>query len=352
MRSVLIVEPYGGDSHLQLVRGMQRWLPFSFRTIVMPARKWKWRMRGAALHLAQALAAEEPAEIVFCSSLLSLTDLLALGPHWLRDARKVVYFHENQFVYPTRLYKEWDFHFALTSLTTALAADVVVFNSKFNRDSLLEAAPKLLKKFPDFRPTGLVERIAEKSHVLPVPLDPTEFPPPQPKQGPARIIWNHRWEHDKAPEAFFAALYELQRRGVAFSLCVLGQQFKECAPVFAQARERLADHIAHWGYAESREEYIRILSSGDIVVSTALQEFFGVAVLEAVRAGCAPLVPNRLVYPELYPPDFLYEDGTLAERLAWAAEHVAELRRQDFACLARAFDWQYWMNAYCEVLQG
>ncbi|MGQ9854288.1 MAG: tRNA-queuosine alpha-mannosyltransferase domain-containing protein, partial [Candidatus Oleimicrobiaceae bacterium] len=55
MRSVLILEPYAGDSHLQLVNGMQRWLPLSFRVLTMPARKWKWRMRGAALYFADLL---------------------------------------------------------------------------------------------------------------------------------------------------------------------------------------------------------------------------------------------------------------------------------------------------------
>ena len=352
MKTVLILEPYAGDSHLQLVRGMQRWLPFAFRVITMPARKWKWRMRGAALHLATLLAAEAPADVLFCSSLLSLTDLVALGPRWLRDARKVVYFHENQFVYPRRLYKEWDFHFALTNLTTALAADAVVFNSAFNRDSMLEGVPKLLKKFPDFRLHGVEQRVAEKSHVLPVPLDPSEFPPPQPKQGAIRIVWNHRWEHDKDPQTFFTALFALQEQGVPFSLCVLGQRFKESEKIFDQARERLAAQIAHWGYAESRSEYLRLLATGDVVVSTALQEFFGVAVLEAVRAGCFPMVPNRLVYPELYPSTCLYEEGTLVDKLVWASECVAHLRAQDFTCLARPFDWQYWVNAYCHVLQG
>ncbi len=292
MTRVLILEPYAGDSHLLLVSGMQRWLPFDFRTITMPARKWKWRMRGAALYLAQALGQLQPAEVVFCSSLLSLTDLLSLGPRWLRDARKVVYFHENQFVYPTRLYREWDFHFAFTNLTTALAADAVIFNSRFNRDSLLAGIPTLLKKFPDFRPSGLEARIAEKSRVLPVPLDPTEFPLSQPRQGPACIIWNHRWEHDKDPVTFFEALYELQRRAISFTVCVLGREFEDCAPLFHRARAHLDPHVAHWGYAESRAEYLRLLGAGDIVVSTALQESFGLAVLEAVRAGCAPPRPQ------------------------------------------------------------
>ena len=36
-----------------------------------------------------------------------------------------------------------------------------------------------------------------------------------------------------------------------------------------------------------------------IVISTTTIEFFGMAVVEAVRAGFLPLLPDRLAYPEL-----------------------------------------------------
>jgi glycosyltransferase involved in cell wall biosynthesis len=49
---------------------------------------------------------------------------------------------------------------------------------------------------------------------------------------------------------------------------------------------------------------MRFLSEGSIVISTAIQENFGISVLEAVYSGCLPLLPRRLVYPELIPPEY------------------------------------------------
>ena len=45
-----------------------------------------------------------------------------------------------------------------------------------------------------------------------------------------------------------------------------------------------------------------------MVVSFALQENFGIGVNEAVKLGCIPVLPNRLVYPEFYNKQLLYNN--------------------------------------------
>jgi glycosyltransferase involved in cell wall biosynthesis len=68
--------------------------------------------------------------------------------------------------------------------------------------------------------------------------------------------------------------------------------------------------------------YRHLLSSCDVVVSTALQEFFGVSVVEAIAAGCRPVLPDRLSYPWLIPDEYhadvLYRDGGLVDALMTA----------------------------------
>ena len=61
--------------------------------------------------------------------------------------------------------------------------------------------------------------------------------------------------------------------------------------------------IDHFGYEQNRRRYWEHLAGADWVLSTAIHEFFGIAVVEALLAGCLPWLPQRLSYPELLPPE-------------------------------------------------
>ncbi|HKQ97318.1 MAG TPA: glycosyltransferase [Candidatus Polarisedimenticolia bacterium] len=137
------------------------------------------------------------------------------------------------------------------------------------------------------------------------------------------MIWNHRWEFDKNPGAFFAALDAVLARGVEFRLAILGENFQVVPREFLAARERYGARVVQYGFVESRAAYLDWLRQGSVVVSTADQENFGMSIVEAVRLGCRPLLPRRLSYPEVLPPEFhaacLYDDERdLVERLAVA----------------------------------
>jgi glycosyltransferase involved in cell wall biosynthesis len=146
------------------------------------------------------------------------------------------------------------------------------------------------------------------------------------------IVWPHRWEHDKNPEAFFQALYTLKEGGSQFSVSVLGETFSEIPPVFLQAKAKLSEEIQNFGFVETREMYYQILREADVVVSTALHEFFGVSMLEATYLGCFPVVPSRLVYPEIYPEECLYNtDAQLVKKLRKFCADPERVRNQSIS---------------------
>jgi glycosyltransferase involved in cell wall biosynthesis len=112
---------------------------------------------------------------------------------------------------------------------------------------------------------------------------------------------------------------------------------------FEEARARLGDRLVHYGYAASEADYARLLWHADIVLSTAIHEFFGVGVVEAIYCGCLPILPRQLSYPELIPAEWrdrcLYDDfdGLLARLRAALADPTAPHALR--AAMAR-FDWQ------------
>ena len=90
-----------------------------------------------------------------------------------------------------------------------------------------------------------------------------------------------------------------------------GRNVDEKQPwLFKQMRDKIGDNnikfINTLEHNFSKEEYYKLLSRAKVVVSFALQENFGFSILEACYLGCIPVVPNRLVYPELYSEEYLY----------------------------------------------
>ncbi|MCB9513728.1 MAG: DUF3524 domain-containing protein [Candidatus Latescibacteria bacterium] len=81
----------------------------------------------------------------------------------------LLYFHENQLAYPVRVDDRRDEHYAWTNVQSAAAADRVLWNSAYNRDSFLTALPEFLRRLPAPRLPGLVEQLRARSTVLPVP---------------------------------------------------------------------------------------------------------------------------------------------------------------------------------------
>jgi glycosyltransferase involved in cell wall biosynthesis len=326
VRRLLVLEPYYGGSHKAVLDCLLPALGWEYDLLTLPARKWKWRMRGAAIDFAEqarrldaswraAHPDGEPSrpgassrwDAALASTFLNLAEFKGLAGTAVSGVPAAVYFHENQLVYPNRHTAEWDLQFPLTNVTSALAADECWFNTAWNRDRFLEEIEPFIRQFPDHHPPGLAGRIGARSHVLAPPFDPASFDAvPLAREGHCRIVWPHRWEHDKDPETFFGVVNGLAAEGLDFEVAVAGQAFAETREAFEGAATALGHRLVHMGQPGSREAYARLLASSDVAVSTAVNEFFGLAMIEAAYAGCLPLVPDRLAYPEIYPREMRY----------------------------------------------
>jgi glycosyltransferase involved in cell wall biosynthesis len=282
--------------------------------------------------------------------MLGVADLRALLPRGTRDVPIVCYFHENQLTYPLPAGQVRDFQYGVTNITSCLTADAVLFNSKSHLNEFLEAARALLQKMPDFVPAGVVEEIAAKAKICPPPLsfEPTKRAV-KPPGAPPTILWCHRWEEDKNPAPFFAAIAEMDRLGLAFDLVLIGEQFRTAPPVFSSFSDALSHRIRYAAFIDSPEEYRSMLATCDIVVSTANQETFGLAILEAILAGCRPLLPDRLSYPEVVPREFhdrcLYpSDSHLSQWLRNALDRVDSWSPDDAERLSSLIQAQYGLS--------
>ena len=334
LREILFIEPYDGGSHRAFREGLARHSRHRFRSLTLPARFWKWRMRGAAVWFADRLAAGPPArcDLIVATGFLNAADLRGLLPEPLRRVPLLLYMHENQLTYPLSPEEEFDFHFGFTNIVSALAADRVVFNSAWHREVFLDALPSYLGRMPEAVPAGVRERLEARSGVLAVGLDRAPLPPdhwPRWRGGPCAadagpswprgerplLLWNHRWEFDKRPGLFAAAAGRLLDAGLDFDVALVGDPRAEL-PDFAALRTRLGPRCVAWGRLDDRAAYDRLLERADIVVSCAAQEYFGIAVAEAVHAGCYAVLPRAQVYPSLYGTRcrgrHFYPDGDLA----------------------------------------
>ena len=341
---VLALEPFYGGSHRAFLDGWANHSAHAWTILGLPDHAWKWRMRHSAWTFAQQVARRaaqgESWDVLFASDMLPLAELRGLAPPSAARLPAIVYFHENQLTYPVREEHERDLHFALTNLITAGSADAVWFNSQFHHDDFLNAAETFLRRMPDHQPLEVMTAIRNKAAVQWPGID-SSGAPTEHRDGPLHIVWAARWEHDKNPEDFFAALNQLIAAGVDFQVSVLGQSFREVPPVFAEYASKLSGRIVHWGYQDTRGAYQSALQSADVFVSTAQHEFFGLAAVEAMAAGCFPLLPRRLAYPELVTDSdgvvhdqFLY-DGTV-DGLAARLQELARKKRQRTLPLATA----------------
>jgi len=202
---------------------------------------------------------------------------------------------------------------------SCLCVDEIVFNSTYNMESFFKLIPSFLNKIPSKnRPPAIdISMLRSKAKVLGVPITVklqcrAILSSMDVRREPLRVVWPHRFEHDKGCEEWISTLEEFSQLDDhhVIEVYILGETTASGQDAADKARSKVQSlsnvHIKQWGRVESRQDYIDLLCQMDVAVSTARHEFYGIAMLEAATCGCLPLCPNRLSYPELFPSDCLY----------------------------------------------
>ena len=120
---------------------------------------------------------------------------------------------------------------------------------------------------------------SEKIHVIPWNVT---VPDLDTKNKENIIVFPHRLDVEKQPDLFLEIADELRR------------------PNWQWIRTK--------DECKTKTEYYQLLAKSKIAVSCSLQETFGIAMMEAVKLGCIPIVPDSLCYRELYKAQYRYQD--------------------------------------------
>ncbi len=356
---VRALDPFFGGSHRDFLVGLAAHSVHALDLHTLPGRHWAWRMHGGAAELAlQARRSGTPRPaVIFAGSMLDLPLYRALAGAATAGVPTIVYFHENQLTYPLPEGAKRDLGYGWKNVMTALSADRVLFNSRYHHDEFFAAAEAFLARLPDCVPVGILDDIRAKAGVVHLGCDLRRFDEHrwEARGAPPLVLWNQRWEYDKAPEDVAEALMCLAGEGLEFRVALAGKNHGPVPPVLRRLREALAGRVVQFGYVSSAAEYARLLWQSDVVVSAARHEFFGQAVVEAVYCGCRPVLPRRLSYPEIIPqevhPLVLYEEGRLVPALRAALQRGREwsedwqrtwVARFDWGSIARKYDEEIW----------
>jgi glycosyltransferase involved in cell wall biosynthesis len=162
----------------------------------------------------------------------------------------------------------------------------------------------------------------EKVHVTGLPYNSREvrdrfakelLPP---KRIRKQVVYSSRWDSEKRPELFLEIIERTLQYDPEFRFVVTtsAEKLRSNDPnLLAQLEAKIRKYPHHIELRENqtKEAYYRTLQESEVQINTADQDWVSWTLLEATTAGCKPLYPEFLSFPEALEFDgtYMYEKG-------------------------------------------
>ncbi len=351
---VWILDPFHAGSHRAWSRGMRAALENAGHRVALhtlPGRHWKWRMHGAAAVWADMMTDKDVPDVVLTTDMCDVAQLRGLMPASWSSVKVIAMFHENQLTFP------WspddpdatngrDNTYGYINVSSALASDALWFNSNHHMNAFLGATETFMKRMPKPQVLDVAPRLAAKSEVVNLGMSLANWPiPSQPLVNLSdvdtpKFLWNHRWAWDKGTDAWMAFVDDVLKQDLPGEFIVLGESFGRKPEGWEALKDQMGARCLHWGYAESRDEYVRWLWESHIAPVHPKQEYFGLAVVEAMRCRTLPWVPEEHAYVDTMPDghSFVPAESWL-DAVKGATWKSWDIPLQTYEARALEFDW-------------
>jgi len=155
------------------------------------------------------------------------------------------------------------------------------------------------KPYLDLQASGLIDMA--KVRIVGHPFDISVFSKVERKPRQDWVIFPHRVDIDKQPFEFLS-LAKL-RPGMKFIFTFGGKGFESNIELYEKASE--IENVICYEHL-SKKQYYELLAQCKIMVSTAIQENWGVATYEALHLGVIPICPRSCSYQYILPDFLLY----------------------------------------------
>ncbi|MBU0999991.1 glycosyltransferase [Patescibacteria group bacterium] len=150
----------------------------------------------------------------------------------------------------------------------------------------------------------------DKIFVVGAPVDSKKISTNEEPRDKNLIVFNHRLNGDKKPAYFLRLVEDLSTQfpQLKFGISTNLNESDFWSTMDQDLAVSLKDALAKFTslriiFNPSRDEYFSLLNQAYLAPCFATHETFGFSVAESLAAGCLPVVPARLTYPELVDGD-------------------------------------------------